>query len=100
MAGAVTTWVMTYLLSRPVPLGYRRCCHRILNYMERVCENCAREDDDLVVVRRLYVVPGERASSDPAIQGEWDRLGSVTRLEETELWCFSCRSQYPNEMVE
>ncbi len=68
--------------------------------MDRVCENCAREDDDLVVVRRLYVVPGEPASSGPPIQGEWDRLGSVTRLEETELWCFSCRSQYPNEEVE
>jgi hypothetical protein len=57
--------------------------------MERVCENCAREDDDLVVVRRLYVVPED-----------WDRPSSVTRVEETELWCFSCRSQYPHEVAE
>jgi hypothetical protein len=65
--------------------------------MERVCENCAREDDDLVVVRRLYVVPNEWSASDPAAE---DGPGSVTRVEETELWCFSCRSQYPHEVVE
>ena len=58
--------------------------------MERVCENCARDDDDLVVVRRLYVVPGEWPGEET----------SVTRVEETELWCFSCRSQYPHEVVE
>jgi hypothetical protein len=57
--------------------------------MERVCENCAREDDDLVLVRRLYVVPES-----------WDTPGSTTRVEETELWCFSCRSQYPHETVD
>ena len=26
--------------------------------MDRVCENCAGEDDDLALVRRVYVVPG------------------------------------------
>jgi hypothetical protein len=57
--------------------------------MERVCENCAREDDDLVVVHRLYVVPED-----------WDRPRSVTRVDEAELWCFSCRSMYPHEIVE
>jgi len=24
----------------------------------------------------------------------------VTRVEETELWCFSCRSQYPHELAD
>jgi hypothetical protein len=57
--------------------------------MERVCENCAREDDDLVVVHRLYVIPED-----------WDRPQSVTRVDEAELWCFSCRSMYPHEIVE
>ena len=57
--------------------------------MERVCENCAREDDDLVVVHRLYVVPEA-----------WDTPGSVTRVAESERWCFSCRSQYPHEVVD
>lgn len=57
--------------------------------MERVCENCAREDDDLVVVKRIYVEP-ER----------WDRAGSSTTLPDTELWCFSCRSLYPHEVDE
>jgi hypothetical protein len=57
--------------------------------MQRVCENCAREDDDLVLVNRLYVMPEA-----------WDTPGSVTRVAEAELWCFSCRSQYPHEVFE
>ncbi|TMM17221.1 MAG: hypothetical protein E6G01_06640 [Actinobacteria bacterium] len=57
--------------------------------MERVCENCAGEDDELVAVHRLYVVPES-----------WDRPGSTTKVEETELWCFSCRSLYPHEPTE
>lgn len=57
--------------------------------VDRVCENCAREDDDLAVVHRLYVVPES-----------WDTAGSVTRVDESELWCFSCRSMYPHEAIE
>lgn len=57
--------------------------------MERVCESCAREDDDLVVVRRTYVVPES-----------WDAEGSSTTLPDGELWCFSCRSVYPHEVVD
>ena len=57
--------------------------------MERVCESCAREDDDLVVVRRVYVVPES-----------WDTPGSSTTVTESELWCFSCRSLYPHGVVE
>ena len=30
----------------------------------------------------------------------WDNPGSTTRVEETELWCFSCRSLYPHEPAE
>ena len=52
----------------------------------RACESCAREDDDLVVVHRLYVVPES-----------WDTPGSVSKVESTELWCFSCRSMYPHQ---
>jgi hypothetical protein len=55
---------------------------------ERACENCARDDDDLVSVHRVYVVPES-----------WDTPGSTQRLDEVELWCFSCRSQYPHEVV-
>ena len=54
-----------------------------------VCQNCTREDDDLVAVRRLYVVPES-----------WDQPGSVTRTDDVELWCFSCRTQYPHEEAE
>jgi hypothetical protein len=51
-----------------------------------VCQNCAREDDELVEVRRIYVVPES-----------WDQPGSVTPTDDIELWCFSCRTQYPHE---
>lgn len=57
--------------------------------MERVCENCAGEDDDLVVVQRLYVVPET-----------WDQAGSTVRVPTDELWCFSCRSIYPHEVAQ
>jgi hypothetical protein len=57
--------------------------------MERVCENCAREDDDLVLVKRVYMEPES-----------WDRAASSTTLPDTELWCFSCRSLYPHEVDE
>ena len=54
--------------------------------MDRVCENCAREDDELVLVRRVYVTPDS-----------WDTPGSSRTQPGTELWCFSCRTQYPHE---
>ena len=57
--------------------------------MQRVCENCAREDDDLESVRRMYVVPES-----------WDTPGSSSTLDDAELWCFSCRSQYPHEVAD
>lgn len=57
--------------------------------MDRVCENCAGEDDELVLVRRVYVVPEA-----------WDTAGSRTTVEQDELWCFSCRSLYPHEVVD
>ena len=56
---------------------------------DRVCENCAMADDELVLVRRVYVVP-------PA----WDSPGSETVVAEPELWCISCVSQYPCEPAE
>jgi len=57
--------------------------------VDRVCENCAREDDDLVLVNRVYVVPES-----------WDTPGSSTTMPDAELWCFSCRSLYPHEAVD
>ena len=54
----------------------------------RVCENCARDDNDLAVVNRVYVVPEA-----------WDTAGSSTRMPDQELWCFSCRSMYPHDPV-
>lgn len=56
---------------------------------ERVCESCAREDDDLVAVRRMYVTPES-----------WDTERKEKTLDEVEVWCFPCRSMYPHELAE
>lgn len=55
----------------------------------RACESCAREDEDLALVHRLYVVPES-----------WDNPGSISKVESTELWCYSCRSMYPHAEVD
>jgi hypothetical protein len=55
----------------------------------RACENCGIGDDELVLVRRVYAVPP--ASDSP---------GSRTVVVEPELWCISCMSQYPCEVVD
>ncbi len=55
---------------------------------ERACENCAVVDDELVLVRRVYVTPEA-----------WDRPASYDVVDEIELWCISCLSQYPHELV-
>ncbi len=57
--------------------------------MERACDNCAIPDDELVLVRRVYVSP-ER----------WDTSASEQVVESPELWCVSCVSQYPHRAVE
>ena len=56
---------------------------------ERACENCAVVDDELVLVRRVYVTPEE-----------WDRPASYRVVDPPELWCISCMSQYPHEVVD
>ena len=56
---------------------------------DRVCENCAYPDEELVLVRRVYVTPET-----------WDAPASHQVVEESELWCVSCRSQYPHEDVD
>lgn len=55
--------------------------------MERACENCGTPDDELAMVRRVYMEPGQP--------------GVVQRMEdETELWCLSCTSLYPHQVAE
>lgn len=51
-----------------------------------LCHNCARDDDELAPVKRMYVVPES-----------WDTPASSTTVDEVELWCYSCRTQYPHE---
>ena len=43
---------------------------------------------DLTAVRRVYVTPES-----------WDAPGSYSVEEPVEVWCFSCRTQYPHEEV-
>jgi len=56
---------------------------------ERACENCGFPDEELVLVRRVYVVPES-----------WDQEARATVVPEPELWCVSCVSQYPCELAE
>jgi len=51
------------------------------------CENCARDDDELVAVRRVYVTPES-----------WDTPATSSVVNEVEWWCFSCRSLYPHRL--
>ncbi len=60
-----------------------------MDEVERACENCATPDDELVLVRRVYVTP-ER----------WDTPGSEQVVDMPELWCISCLSQYPHDVVD
>ncbi len=52
------------------------------------CESCGRDEDDVVLVRRLYVTPEA-----------WDTPGKVVVGDE-ELWCDVCRTHYPHELLE
>jgi hypothetical protein len=51
---------------------------------ERACESCGFPDPELVLVRRVYVVPET-----------WDQPASEQVVDPPELWCVSCISQYP-----
>ncbi len=53
------------------------------------CEQCGRDATDLEPVHRVYVIPEA-----------WDQEGKVTKLAEVEVWCFSCRTQYPCDPAE
>jgi len=52
------------------------------------CESCGRDDEDVVEVVRLYVVPEA-----------WDTEPSVTEGQGTEWWCFPCRTHYPHRVA-
>lgn len=52
------------------------------------CDSCARDDEELVAVRRVYVTPAA-----------WDQVGTRRVEDEVEHWCFPCRSHYPHEEV-
>jgi hypothetical protein len=49
------------------------------------CQSCGDQDDQLTLVRRLWVTPEE-----------WDTQGSVADGP-LEWWCFVCRTHYPHQ---
>jgi hypothetical protein len=59
---------------------------------DQTCDNCARPDDDLVTVQRVYLV--EDAQPTDPLSGT-----SVMRLDDIERWCVSCCTQYPHELI-
>jgi hypothetical protein len=50
------------------------------------CDNCARDESELLAVRRVYVVPES-----------WDAEPTETVVADVEQWCVSCCTQYPHE---
>ena len=53
------------------------------------CENCTRDEPELLLVRRVYIVPES-----------WDTEASETVDADVERWCISCCTQYPHERAE
>jgi len=53
------------------------------------CDSCGADDTDLQCVHRRYVTPAD-----------WDTEGRDVTLDETEQWCFACRSMYPHRPAE
>ena len=50
------------------------------------CDNCARDEPELLAVHRVYVVPET-----------WEREAGETVVNDVEHWCVSCCTQYPHE---
>jgi hypothetical protein len=53
------------------------------------CASCGRDEDDLVLVHRVYVTPES-----------WDTEGKVDVVDDVEQWCFVCRTHYPHQLVD
>ena len=66
--------------------------HGCSNASTILCQSCARPDQDMREVQRLYVVPATP---------EFEGAGAGTEIvdEDIELWCFSCRSIYPHRSL-
>ena len=62
---------------------------------QTVCDSCGAPADDVARVHRVYVTPRE-----------WDATGDepaddhVEIVDEVEVWCFPCRSQYPHQPLD
>jgi hypothetical protein len=52
------------------------------------CDSCGRDDEDLAQVHRVYVTPEA-----------WDTEEKAEVQPDVEVWCFSCRTHYPHEVI-
>ncbi len=59
--------------------------------MGETCGSCGRDDEELIEVRRVYLV----ADDDTPQRGE-----PAVVPDEIELWCASCRATYPHQMFD
>jgi hypothetical protein len=50
------------------------------------CESCGRDDEDLEMVHRVYLLVGD------------DGEDTVSVVPERERWCPSCRATYPHRV--
>ena len=55
--------------------------------MSEMCGSCGRVEEDLVEVRRVYLVP----------DAPDDGAGPTVITDELEWWCASCRATYPHQ---
>lgn len=62
--------------------------HMVGRMASTSCESCGADVTDAAPVLRKYVTPGA-----------WDQEPGERVLDEVELWCFACRTQYPHEPV-
>jgi hypothetical protein len=60
------------------------------------CESCGCEDESLISVQRVYLIPAELPSDRRT--GEFSSVVGDDQmvLDDIEQWCFVCRSMYPH----
>jgi len=56
--------------------------------MTGTCESCGRTNEDITLVRRVYVTPEA-----------WDTAERID-LGSEEHWCYVCRTHYPHQEID
>lgn len=66
-----------------------------------ICESCGREEREVTLVQRVYLVPEAEAEADTDAAGP-DRLetSATPAAAEIERWCASCCATFPHTPVD